>query len=253
MASEAAKKLAAEQKAEVKAAKLRKKNSDNPADWGRIRQMKEVFRVTRENDKAAVWLMVGGFIACVAIFTVVGLLWLTPWWMWTVIGVMFGLLAAMYILSWRAKIAMFIRYKGQPGSAEVGLNLLPKAWVKTPAIAVNRYQDIVHRAVGPAGIVLVGEGAAGRVREMLNTETKRHESIKYAVPVTAIVMGDAPNQVPLNRLDKYIRKLPKVIKGAEVTQIQARLKALDEARPRIPLPKGPLPNMKGARSAMRGR
>ena len=253
MASEAAKKLAAEQKAEVKAAKLRKKNSDNPADWGQLRQLREVFKVTRENDKAAVWFMLGGFVLALALFTVLGLLWLDPWWLWTIFGVVFGLLAAMYILSWRAKIAMFARYKGQPGSAEVGLNLLPKAWSRTPAIAINRYQDIVHRAVGPGGIVLVGEGAPGRVRAMLDTETKRHESIKYSVPVTPIVMGDADNQVSLENLDKYIKKLPKVIKASQITEIQSRLKALDGARPRVPLPKGPMPNMKGARSAMRGR
>ena len=39
--SEKAKALEAKQKAELKAEKLRKKNSDNPADWGRWRQYRE--------------------------------------------------------------------------------------------------------------------------------------------------------------------------------------------------------------------
>jgi hypothetical protein len=148
---------------------------------------------------------------------------------------------------------MYRRYAGQPGSAEVGLNLLGKVWAKDPAIIVNRYQDCVHRVVGPGGIVLVGEGQAGRVREMLATEAKRHEAIKYNVPVTTIVMGDAANQVPLRKLAGYIKRLPKTIKPFQVTEIKARLKALDASRPRLPIPKGPMPSMRGARSALRGR
>ena len=41
MASEKAKALAAQQKQERKAEKLRKKNSDDPRDWGRVRQIIE--------------------------------------------------------------------------------------------------------------------------------------------------------------------------------------------------------------------
>ena len=50
MASEKAKALAAQQKAERKAEKLRKKNSDDPRDWGRIRQMIEAYKRTNEVD-----------------------------------------------------------------------------------------------------------------------------------------------------------------------------------------------------------
>ena len=252
MASERAKQLAAEQKAAIKAEKLRKKTSDDPKDWGRGRQFVEAFKLTTQFDKKAIWFMIGAFLLVVAIFGVISI-FLKPWWAYLVFGVMFGLLAAMYVLSWRAKIAMFLRFKGQPGSGEIGLNLLPKTWIKNPVIAVDRYQNVVHRVVGPGGIVLVGDGQAGRVREMLATEAKRHESIKYNVPVTTIVMGDADNQVPLAKLDKYIKKLPKVIQPSQVTEIRARLKALDGSRPRMPIPKGPMPSTKGARSALRGR
>ncbi len=254
MASERAKQLAAEQKAAAKANKLRKKNSDDPKDWGQTRQVLEAFKLTKQYDKALIWLMLAGFVLVVAVFLLVGLLWMgAMWWIWLIFGVLFGALAAMYILSWRAKVAMFRRYEGQPGAGEVGLNLLPKSWVKNPVISVDRYQNIVHRVVGPGGIVLIGEGQPGRVREMLATEEKRHAAIKYKVPVTTLVIGDAANQVPLKQLDKQIKKLPKVIKASQVTEIAARLKALDGARPRMPIPKGPMPTMKGARSALRGR
>ena len=251
MASERAKQLAAEQKAAVKAEKLRKKTSEDPKDWGVVRKFVQGIKMTSEYDKSLIPLMIGTFVLVVAIVLVIGFI-VKPWWMYLILGVMIGLMCAMLVLNWRAKGAMFKRYAGQAGSAEVALNLLGKGWIKNPAIAVDRHQNIVHRVVGPPGIVLIGEGQPGRVREMLATEAKRHEAIKYNVAVTTVVMGDAENQVPLNKLDKYIKKLPKNIKGARITEVMARLKALDGARPRMPIPKGPM-NMKGARSALRGR
>ena len=252
MASERAKQLAADQKAAMKAEKERKKHSDDPKDWGRGRQFIEAFKMTKDNDSKLIPLMVSAFLLTVGIGVVLSF-FLEPPWMYPVFGVTFGLVLVMYILTWRAKGATFTKYAGQPGAAEVALNLLPKTWIKDPVIAFDRYQNIVHRTVGPAGIVLIGEGQPGRVRELLATEAKRHEAIKYSVPVTTIVMGDAANQIPLRKLDKHIKKLPKVIKASQVTEINARLKALDGSRPRMPLPKGPLPTTKGARSALRGR
>jgi len=253
MASDRAKELAAKQKAEAQAEKERKRTSDDPKDWGKIRQFTQAFKLTREMDKALIWLMIAGFLVTLGLFIALSFIMKDYAWMYPIFGVAFGLLTAMYVLSWRAKGAMFKRYKDQPGAGEIGLNLLPKSWIKNPVIAVNRYQDSVHRVVGPPGIVLIGDGQAGRVREMLATETKRHEAIKYKVPVTSLVLGEASNQVPLNKLDKHIKKLPKAIKPSQVTEITARLKALDGARPRLPIPKGPMPTMKGARSALRGR
>ena len=252
MASERAKKLAAEQKAAAQAEKLRKKNSDDPKDWGRVRQVVETLKVTKEYDKHLVLFLVGSFVIVAALGGVAAI-FIDPWWMYVIFGVLFGVLAAMYVLTWRAKIAMFKRFAGQPGAAEVGLNLLPKAWMKNPVITFDRYQNIIHRVVGPAGIVLVGEGQPGRTKEMLTKEAKRHETIKYSVPVTAVLMGDGKDQVPLPKLHKHIKKLPKAIKGYQVTEVMSRLKALDGLRPKLPIPKGPMPSMKGARSALRGR
>jgi len=253
MAGERAKKLAAEQKAAAKADKLRRKNSDNPEDWGRMKQMVKSFSMTREYDDKLIWLMLGALLGVIAIFVVLSF-FLNPFWMYLVFGVAFGVISAMYVLTWRAKGATFRRFAGQPGAAEVAINLLPKkGWVKNPAIAIDRHQNSVHRVIGPPGIVLVGDGQPGRVREMLATEAKRHEAIKYSVPVTTVLMGDAANQVPMSKLDKYIKKLPKAIKDTQITEVVSRLKALDGSRPRVPMPKGPMPNMKGARAALRGR
>jgi hypothetical protein len=124
-------------------------------------------------------------------------------------------------------------------------------------IAANRNRDVVHRTLGPGGLVLIGEGEAGRVRQLLNSEVKKHERVAYGIPVSTIVMGDREGQVPLDKLADHIRKMPKVLQPNQVTDVKQRLRALDAVRPPVPLPKGPMPTnprqVKGARQAMRGR
>src|SRR5829696_8013008 len=217
-----------------KAEKARKKASNNPADMGRMRQIVRAYKLTHEYDRALPFLMIGAFVLPIAI----------------------GLLA-MIILVRRAKAATYKRYTGQAGSAEVALGMLPKQWVTAPVIAANRNRDVVHRTLGPGGLLLIGEGEAGRVRQLLNSEVKKHERVAYGIPVSTIVMGDREGQVPLDKLADHIRKLPKVLKPHQVTDVKQRLRALDAVRPPVPLPKGPMPTnprqVKGARQAMRGR
>ena len=61
-------------------------------------------------------------------------------------------------------------------------------------------------------------------------------------------------EVPLPKLVRYIQKLGRKVKPAELTDVLNRIKALDANRSNIPLPKGPVPtSMKGMRGNMRGR
>ena len=147
--------------------------------------------------------------------------------------------------------------EGSAGSAEVALQMLPKQWISTPVIAANRNRDVVHRTLGPGGLVLIGEGEPGRVRQLLAGEVKKHERVAYGLPVVTIIMGDKDGQVPLARLADHIRKLPKTLQPNQITDIKQRLRALDAVRPPVPMPKGPMPTssrqVKGARQAMRGR
>ena len=252
MASEKAKELAAKQKAAAKAEKLRRKNSDNPADWGQMRQMRETYKLTRQQNPRAPWLLGGTFVVTVAVFLVLGL-WLGTWWMWLLLGISFGLLAAMILFVRLAKQAAYKRYEGQAGSAEVALSMLPKQWVSTPAIAATRQLDVVHRTLGPGGLVLIGEGEPTRLKQLLASETKRHEQVAYGVTVTTVIMGDKEGQVPLHKLADHIRKLPKALSADKITEVKSRLRALDSMRGRLPIPKGPMPNVKGSRQALRGR
>jgi hypothetical protein len=253
MASEKAKELAAKQKAEAKAAKLAKKASTDPRDWPWYKQIWQTYKVTAEVDKQLNLLLAVAFLGVLVVSVVVGL-FAPPWWMWLLLGVVGGFTAALWVLLDRAKKATFIRYAGQPGSAEVALSMLDKKkWFYAPAIAATKQLDVVHRAVGPGGIVLVGEGSPARVKSLLASETRKHEQVAYGVVVTTIVMGDGEGQVPLAKLADTIKKLPKKLESSQVTDVKARLRALDAVRPKVPMPRGPMPSMKGVNRAMRGR
>lgn len=240
-----------------KAEKIRRKNSSDPKDMGRFKQIGQAYKLTHEFDKPLPWILLAAFLVPVIFGVVVGLLIAQT--TYTVIlsivtGVMVGILAAMLVLVRRVKKATFNRYAGQAGSAEVALSMLDKKWLYTSAISVTRHQDVIHRALGPGGIVLVGEGEAGRIRQMLASEQKKHEKVAYGVKVSTLVMGDKQGQIPLNKVADHIKKLPKVLQAHQITDVKARLRALDAVRPKVPIPRGPVPtSMRGSRSAMRGR
>ncbi len=243
-------------KAARAAEKQRKRTSTDPADMGRLRQIVVAYQRTREYDKALPYLLIGSFLVPVVVGVVVGLL-IGGLVSSIILGVAVGVLLAMLMLVRRTKAATYRRYAGQAGSAEVALSMLPKKWVSTPAIAATRQLDAVHRTLGPGGLVLIGEGEPGRLKNLLASEARKHEKVAYGVTVTTIMMGTKEGQVPLEKLADHIRKLPKVLQPQQITEIKSRLNALDRVRPQAPVPKGPMPTssrqVRGARQAMRGR
>ncbi|NLT30661.1 MAG: DUF4191 family protein [Propionibacterium sp.] len=242
-------------KAAIKAEKLRKKNSDDPRDWGTLRQIRQAYRITKENDPKLDLMLAGAFLVPFVIVLVIGFLLGRPI-MLGISGLLLGLIAALLLLTQRTKRATYTRFRGQAGSAEVALGMLSKKWVSSPAINANRHMDVVHRTVGPGGIVLVGEGDPNRARQLLESEARKHRTVVHDAPVVTVMMGDKDGQVPLDQLAKHIKKLPKQLDTAGIGEIRQRLRALDAVRPKLPLPKGPMPTSpraaKGSRRALRG-
>jgi hypothetical protein len=251
-----AKEVAAQAKAAKRAEKARKKASTDPADMGRFKQIGRAYQVTHEYDKKLPYLLLAAFLVPVVAFWAFHYVWDHPIYL-TLLGLMVGLLLAMIMLVQRAKKATFKRYAGQAGSAEVALQMLPKQWVSSPVIAVTRQQDAVHRTLGPGGLVLIGEGEPGRLKQLLAGEVKKHQRVAYGINVTTIVMGEKDGQVPLSKLAEHIKKMPKTLQPNQITDIRQRLRALDAVRPTMPIPRGPMPTSprqaKGSRQAMRGR
>ena len=169
-------------------------------------------------------------------------------------AILVGTVPALLIFSRRAQKSAFSQMEGRPGAAAAALGMLRRGWNTTPAVAFTKQQDVVHRVVGPPGIVLVGEGNPARLRSQLTSERRKYERVTSETPVTEVLVGDGEGQVPLPKLVKHVTKLPKALKPADMTDVLNRIKAIDANRPTLPMPKGPVPtSMKGMRGQMRGR
>ena len=216
---------------------------------GRLAQIRQTYRMAKRTDPYIGWISLGVVVAVLAVLVVVGLI-VKPVWLWLVMGFPFALLAGAVIFGRRAEKSAYSQIEGQPGAAMAALGTLRRGWDSTPVVATNRYQDVVHRVVGRPGVVLVGEGtSATRVVNLLNQEKRRHARVVGEAPVYDVVVGNDEDQVPLRRLPKYVMKLPRNLRPAEVTELRSRLRALG-TQP-VAMPKGPLPrNMKIPRGGM---
>ncbi|SEE60201.1 DUF4191 domain-containing protein [Jiangella alba] len=221
----------------------RNDDQETPEKTGRIAQIRQTYKMARRSDRWVGWITLGILLGVLALAVVVGI-FVGPLWLWIIVGLPIALLGAAIVFGRRAERAAYSQIEGQPGAAAAALGTLRRGWETTPMVGANRYQDVVHRAVGRPGIVLIGEGSVpGRVANLLAQEKKRHSRVAPEMPVVEVIVGREEGQVPLPRLTRHLNKLPKNIRPAEVTELRARLRALGSTP--IGIPKGPLP--KGAR------
>src|SRR3954451_7950085 len=230
-----------------------------PPELSRRQQFAQTYQMAKKSDPAlgrwvagaallglvvgfaVFWLIVGRSSTLGLILSIVGAL-------------MVALLAGLVVFSRRAQRAVYGQMEGQAGAAAGALGLLKRGWHVDNAVALTKQQDIVHRVVGPPGIVLIGEGSPARLKPLMTAERKRHERVAVDSPVHEIVVGKDEGQVELARLSRHVQKMKRQVQPAEITDILARLKAIDASRPPVPMPKGPLPtSMKGLRGNLRGR
>ncbi len=231
----------------------------DPSTMSRRRQILETYKMTREVDPAVRWWMLGAFV----LFGGVGFLlfhYVLPGsgtfkLVLSIIGsLLLGVLGLMIVFGRRAQKAAFTRLDGQLGAAARALTMLRRGWVIEEVVGFTKQQDMVHRVVGPPGIVLVAEGNPARVKQLLISEHRKHERVAGEYPVHEVVVGKDEGQVPLNKLVRHVQKLGRQVKPAEITEIRQRLRALDAQRPKAPIPRGPVPtSMKGMRGNLRGR
>ena len=222
-------------------------------------QITQTYQMAKRTDPRLGLILLGTFVIGAALGF--GLLWLLPGdgVLSLIIAVagalMFGILLVLLVFGRRAQNAAYTQMEGQPAAAAGALQMLKRGWKVDPVVGFTKQQDVVHRVVGPPGIVLVGEGSSpARVKQLLMIERKKHERVAYGVPIHEITAGRGDGEVPLPKLVRHVQKLGRSVKPAEMTDILQRLKALDAQRGKLPLPKGPIPtSMKGMRSQQRGR
>jgi hypothetical protein len=230
-----------------------------PEALSRRQQFVQTYQMAKRSDPAIGRWVLGwsllGLVVGFAVFYLVAGHRSTLGLVFTVIGaLMTALLAGLIIFSRRAQKAVYGQMEGQVGAAAGALGLLKRGWTVDNAVAFTRQQDVVHRVVGPPGIVLVGEGNPGRLKGLLTSERRRHERVVTETPVHEIIVGSDEGQVPLSKLTRHIQKMKRQVQGSELTDVIARLKAIDASRPALPMPKGPVPtSMKGMRGNLRGR
>jgi hypothetical protein len=150
-----------------------------------------------------------------------------------------SLLTTLIFFTRVAGRAAYSSIEGQIGAGASVLMSIRKGWTTTPAVAVSRNQDMVHRSVGRAGIVLTGEGATNTVRQLLQDEHKKTERFAPGVPIIEVMVGDSQGQVALRKLQKHLQKLPKKLSAHQMREVRARLKAVGGLS--MPIPKGPMP------------
>ncbi len=230
------------------------KTPKDPDKPGRIKQIRQSYSMTKQSDPRIGLVLLGVFLlAGLAAFAVM-LLVLGSLFFAITFGVLVGILAALIIFGRRAQRAAISQIEGRPGAAAAALSMLRRGWKTDPAIAINKQQDVVTRVVGPPGIVLIGEGNVNRLRPLLTSERRKHERVASETPIHEVIVGNDPGQVPLGKLTKHVTKLGRNLKPAQMTDVLARIKALDANRSNIPMPKGPMPtSMKGMRGQQRGR
>ncbi|MGW9630963.1 DUF4191 domain-containing protein [Agromyces sp. NPDC055520] len=216
--------------------------SKAPKEPGRLKQMWQVFQMTRRYDSTAQWLMLLGFLAPV----LVGLglaLWLGEGngftiALWVVAGVLAGLLIALVILGRRAERAAYSQIEGQPGAVGAVLRSgLRGGWVgnEMPVAVNGKTQDAVYRAVGRGGVALISEGPVSRTKRMLDDEQRKVTRILPNVPITLISVGDDEGSIALHKLPSALRKTTKALTKPEVLAVSNRLNSLQNS---LPIPKG---------------
>jgi uncharacterized protein DUF4191 len=209
----------------------------DPASMGRIQQLRMAAGLIRESNRWALPIVALAGVGVLAVLVIIGLVtgliaFLAP------LGVLAGLMVAMIVFGRYAQAAQYSAIEGQPGAAAAILQSMRGGWTVTPAVAANRNLDVVHRAVGKPGVVLVGEGSPSRLPSLLAAEKKRISRVAYDVPIYDFQVGNEEGQIPVRRLQRKLMRLPRNLKGQAVAELNFRLKALPAS---LQAPKGPLP------------
>ncbi len=215
-----------------------------PKEPGRLKQMYQVFQMTRRYDSRAVWYMLLAFVIPVAIGIALAFL-LTPgnvfgFVLYIVSGVLAGVLAVLIVLGRRAERAAYGQIEGQPGAVGAVLkSSLRRGWTASemPVVVSPKTQDAVYRAVGRGGIVLIGEGPRSRTSRMLEDERRKVARVVPNVPVNLLFVGPDPDAVKLHRIPRELSRYKRALNKAEIYAVSNRITSLGKSG-LLPIPKG---------------
>lgn len=215
-----------------------------PKEPGRIKQMYQVFQMTKRHDPASVWWMLLGFVGPIAVIVTAGVFFsggsVFGIVLWSISGVLAGLLVFLMVLSRRAERAAYAQIEGQPGAVGAVLkSSLRRGWTASemPVAVSPRTQDAVYRAIGKGGIALIGEGPRTRTTRMIEDERRKVARVAPNVPIHVIHVGPDEDAVPLHRIPKTLRSYKRALNKAEIFAVNNRVTSLMSKRG-YDIPKG---------------
>jgi hypothetical protein len=212
---------------------------------GFFSQIRSLYTFTQQSYRWLPFLLIGVFLLGVGVGVALGLL-IPPFAIWSLIlwiitGVMLGVLAALMIMTRMSTSAMYKKLDGMPGAAGHVLSTsLGRRWQSSDMpVGVNpKTQEAVYRAVGRGGVVIVGEGARGRLTRLVNDERSKVQRVASGVPVTVLYVGHGADEVPIAKLASTIKSLPKKIDRATMAAVIKRIDSVSQSLASLPIPKG---------------
>ena len=216
---------------------FKRKKKERKIREPRFKAIRDAYAITKSVKPWIGTLLIVIFVAVLGIGIGIGFLIGQPVYV-GFIALPLALLASLFVFSRIALAASFASVEGQIGAGASVLMAIRKGWTTTPAVAVNKNQDMVHRSVGRAGIVLTAEGSIA-TRQLVQSARKDAERFAPGVPIYEIWVGDGEGQVPLRKLQKQVGKYKKSLSAHQMREVRARLKAVGGMS--LPIPKGPMP------------
>lgn len=216
----------------------REKKPRKSPEW--IKTLKQAYRVTREARPLLPVLLIIVFALVMAVGVGLGVIVGRAIY-FSLMTIPFAIILTLFIFSRLAESAAYSSIEDQVGAGASVLMSIRKGWTTTAGVQVARNQDLVHRSLGRAGVVVTGEGS-NAVRVMMTDERRKMERFLSGVPVHEVLVGDGEGRIPLRKLQKHFKKLPKKLTKSQLREARAREKSIGGAK--LPMPKGPLPNMR---------
>lgn len=210
---------------------------------GRLKQMWQVFQMTRRYDPSIVWLLILSILGPTGLGIILGVLLsrinVLGLILYIISGLLAGILIGLILLGRRAEKAAYGQIAGEPGAVGAVLKSgLRRSWIgsEMPVNVSPRTQDAVYRAIGRGGVVLIGEGPRSRTQPMLDKERASVHRILPNVPINFLYVGSDANSVPLHRIVAKLNRFKNVLTKAEVLAVSNRLSSLGKNG--MPIPKG---------------
>jgi hypothetical protein len=223
---------------------MAKKNESTTKEPGRVKQLWQIFLMTKKTDKALVPMLILTLIAPIAagigaaiLISAGSILTLI---LYIVTGLMLSLLLTLVVLGNRAERTAYQQISGQPGAVGAVLrSALRRVWQASEfPVAVNpKTQEAVYRAVGKPGVVLIAEGPQSKTKKMLDDERRAVLRAVPDIPVHYVFVGPDADSTPLHKLSKKLNSFDNSLRKAEVLAVSHRLNSLSRGGS-LPIPKG---------------